>query len=251
MENRYKKLLQKIIAKGILRENRTGVRTYCLFNQTFSYDIDKYFPLITGRKMFAKNCIYEFLWILSGSTNISFLQDNNVHIWDDWANSNGEVGPLYGKQLLDFNGINQLESVIGDIKSNPMSRRHIISLWNPKELGLMVLPPCYFVFQFYIVQDTINMSAYQRSSDSMMGLPYDIAVFSLLLTYIGKETGYMAKNVTIFISDLHLYTEHLDAYKTYIAQPTQKLPTLAFNSLEDINIINYNPGIFINLKKII
>lgn len=251
MENKYKALLHSIFCAKNLTSNRTASKALTLYNQTLSFDITDYFPFITGRKLFFKNCLHEFIWFLSGDTNIKYLKENGVSIWDEWADEKGDLGPVYGKQLVDFNGVNQLDTLLTEIKLNPSSRRLIVSLWNPADLNQMALPVCYCMFQFHIEGSFINLTVYQRSSDAMLGLPYDMPFFALFLTYIAKETGYKPKNITIVFGNIHIYSDHIEAFKTYMAQPIGKLPTLIFNSLEDIRLENYNPGIFIKINKII
>jgi thymidylate synthase len=230
-ENNYKKILLKCINKGIYRNDRTGVGSYSLFNESIKFNISKKFPLITGRKIFEKTFNTEFDWFINGETNIKRFKDNNVKIWNEWADENGDLGPVYGHQLRNFNSnnIDQLLNLINNIKNDKDSRRHIISLWNPNQINEMRLPPCYLYFQFFVKKDKLNMFVVQRSGDLFLGIPYDIALFSKLLLYVASETGLLANKIELQIVDAHIYKNQIESIKEYLDQPNFKLPKYSYN----------------------
>lgn len=242
-ELKYRKLLKKCLINGIERNDRTGVGCYSAFNVSIKFKVNKSFPLITGRKMFKKTFNTEFNWFINGETNIKRFKDNDVKIWDNWANENGELGPVYGFQMLNYNGqnINQLKSVIESIKNNPDSRRHIISLWNPIQLSEMALPPCYLYFQFFVENNKLNMYVLQRSGDMFLGIPYDVALFSMILLYVSKECNLKANKVEFNIIDAHVYKNQIEAINEYLLQPIYDLPKYIFNN-NTIELINYRHG---------
>lgn len=242
-EIKYKKLLKDCLINGIERNDRTGVGCYSLFNLSLKFKINKYFPLITGRKMFAKTFNTEFNWFINGETNIKRFKDNNVKIWDNWANKNGDLGPVYGFQMINFNGqnINQLDKVIESIKLNPDSRRHIISLWNPAQTDKMALPPCYLYFQFFVENNKLNMFVLQRSGDMFLGVPYDAALFSMILLYISKECNLKANKIEINIIDAHVYKNQIEPINEYLNQQIYNLPEYKFIN-NNIELTNYKHG---------
>jgi thymidylate synthase len=248
-ENNYKKILLKCINKGIYRNDRTGVGSYSLFNESIKFNISKKFPLITGRKIFEKTFNTEFDWFINGETNIKRFKDNNVKIWDKWADENGDLGPVYGHQLRNFNSnnIDQLLNLINNIKNDKDSRRHIISLWNPNQINEMKLPPCYLYFQFFVKKEKLNMFVVQRSGDLFLGIPYDIALFSKLLLYIASKTGLLANKIELQIVDAHIYKNQLESIKEYLVQPNFKLPKYSYN-LEELFIFNYKYSKIITSK---
>lgn len=247
-EKKYKNIIQKIINKGVYRDDRTGVGCYSVFNQSLQINVSKYFPILTGRKMFEKTFKTEFEWFIKGETNIKRLQDAGVKIWDSWADKNGNLGPVYGHQLINFNsnGYNQLECLINSIKNNPNSRRHIISLWNPLQLNEMKLPPCYLYFQFFVENNKLNMFVLQRSGDLIAGIPYDVALFTLFLLYISEKTGYKANKLNLNIIDAHIYKNQLEVANEYLKRDILNLPTYKYKN-ERLNIINYNCNSFIKI----
>lgn len=247
-EKKYKNIIQKIINKGIYRDDRTGVGCYSVFNQSLQINVSKYFPILTGRKMFEKTFKTEFEWFINGETNIKRLQDAGVKIWDSWADENGNLGPVYGHQLINFNsnGYNQLECLINSIKNNPNSRRHIVSLWNPLQLNEMKLPPCYLYFQFFVENNKLNMFVLQRSGDLIAGIPYDVALFTLFLLYISEKTGYKANKLNLNIIDAHIYKNQLEVANEYLKRDILNLPTYKYKN-EQLNIINYNCNSFIKI----
>lgn len=247
-EKKYKKIIQEIINKGIYRNDRTGVGCYSVFNKSLEINVSKYFPILTGRKMFEKTFKTEFEWFINGETNIKRLQDAGVKIWDNWADENGDLGPVYGHQLINFNsnGYNQLEGLINSIKNNPNSRRHIVSLWNPLQLNEMKLPPCYLYFQFFVENNKLNMFVLQRSGDLIAGIPYDVALFTLFLLYISEKTGYKANKLNLNIIDAHIYKNQLEVADEYLKRNILDLPTYKYKN-EQLNIINYNCDSFIKI----
>lgn len=252
MEENYKALLIEALNQGVFRADRTKVGSNSIFSKSFEFDLSKgLFPLITGKKMFFKNVISEFNWFINGETNIARFKKDGVSIWDAWADEQGELGPVYGYQMLNYNGegVNQLRAVVKSLRENPDSRRHIITLWNPLQLSEMRLPPCYLYFQFFVAADGfLNMQVVQRSADLFIGVPYDIALFSLLLMHVSLLTGYTAGRVHVLFVDAHIYITHQEQVKQYLALPTFTLPSVIFNSQENIELINYESGPYIGAK---
>jgi thymidylate synthase len=242
-EIHYKKLLKKCLINGTERKDRTGVGCYSIFNLSIKFKISKRFPLITGRKMFSKTFNTEFNWFINGETNIERFKLNNVKIWDNWANENGDLGPVYGYQMLNYNGenINQLNQVIESIKNSPDSRRHIISLWNPIQLKEMALPPCYLYFQFFVDKNKLNMFVLQRSGDMFLGIPYDAALFSMILLYVSNKCNLKANKIEFNIIDAHVYKNQVESINEYLLQPIYELPKYNFTN-NNIELINYKHG---------
>lgn len=239
-ELQYQKILKECLTKGIYRDDRTGVGSYSLFDKHIQIDVSKYYPIITGRKVSQRIFETEFEWFMNGETNIKRFQERNIHIWDAWADGYGYLGPVYGYQMLNFNGqgINQLEQVIHSIKTNPNSRRHIISLWNPAQTHEMALPPCYHNFQFYVENNKLNLSITQRSGDLFLGIPYDVALFTRLLIYIANKCGLNPHMVSLHIVDAHIYKNQLVAINDYLNQPIHDLPTYTYTN-DKLELINY------------
>lgn len=240
LEIKYKKILDNTIKKGIYRNDRTGVGSYSLFNQSLNWNLNKTFPIITGRKIYENIFNTEFDWFINGETNIERFKNNNVNIWNEWADENGDLGPVYGHQLINFNNsnINQLKQVIESIKHDPDSRRHIISLWNPQQLKDMALPPCYLYFQFFVENNKLNMFVVQRSGDLFLGIPYDIALFSKLLLYVSYETNMIANNITLQIVDAHVYKNQIESVCEYLYTKIYSLPKFTYVN-KQLKIIDY------------
>ena len=240
LEIKYKSILSKCLKKGTYRNDRTNVGSYSIFNQSLSWTLNKTFPIITGRKIYENIFNTEFDWFINGETNIKRFKENNVKIWNEWADENGELGPVYGYQLLNFNNsnINQLNQVIESIKQNPDSRRHIISLWNPQQLKDMALPPCYLYFQFFVDNNKLNMFVVQRSGDLFLGIPYDIALFSKLLLYVSYETNMKANNINLQIVDAHIYKNQVESIYDYLNTKTYNFPKFTYVNKE-LKIIDY------------
>jgi thymidylate synthase len=202
-----------------------------VFSQSLSADVSERFPIITGRKIFPKIFNTEFNWFINGETNIKRFQEAGVTIWDSWADENGDLGPVYGHQLLNFNDqqVNQLKSVINSLKTDPDSRRHVISLWNPAQLDKMALPPCYLYFQFYITNGKdLNLFVLQRSGDVFLGVPYDIALFTVFLNHVAKETELQPKILKLEIIDAHIYNNQISKVQEYLGQETYPLPSYEY-----------------------
>jgi len=248
-ENSYKSLLAKCLNNGVERNDRTGIGSYSVFNKSIKINISKKFPIVTGRKIFKKTFDTEFDWFINGETNIERFKNAGIKIWDNWADKNGDLGPVYGYQMLNFNNesINQLKLVIDSLKRNPDSRRHIISLWNPAQTNKMALPPCYLYFQFFVDNGSLNMFVLQRSGDLFLGVPYDIALFSKLLLYVSAKVNLKAKNLEIQIIDAHIYKNQIESVKNYLIQKTYNLPKYKYKNFV-LELIEYNHGPVITAK---
>ena len=225
-ESQYKELLWECLTKGTHRLDRTKVGCSSIFNASLSINVSKYFPIITGRKMSQKIFDTEFNWFMTGQTNIKMFKDAGVKIWDAWADENGDLGPVYGHQMRNFNNqnIDQMQNVIKSLRTDPDSRRHIISLWNPAQQDQMALPPCYLYFQFFVDKGKLNMFVVQRSGDLFLGIPYDVALFTRILLYVANYTELDANVLDIQIVDAHIYNNQLDAVKEYLKQDNFELP---------------------------
>lgn len=252
----YLDLLRAIKARGTRRGDRTGTGTIDLFGYQMRMDLQKGFPLLTTKKMFTKAIIHELLWILSGSTNIKYLVDNGVHIWDEWADDQGDLGPVYGAQWrswLDGNGdrtIDQIAQVIADIKRNPESRRHIVTAWNPAELKEMKLPPCHMMFQFHVADGKLSCQLYQRSADVFLGVPFNIASYALLTMMVAQACGLQAGEFIHTFGSVHIYLNHQEQVEEQLKRTPYQLPAMRLNpavtdifafKYEDFVLENYNP----------
>ena len=250
-EMEYLKTLSTVLNEGDERNDRTGVGTIGMFGLQNTYSLDDGFPLLTTKKIHFKSIVHELLWMLSGSTNVKYLKDNGVKIWDEWADENGELGPVYGKQWRDFNGKDQLLGSIQQIKENPMSRRIITSFWNPAEIDSMKLPPCHMMHQFYVGTDgTLSMQMYQRSCDLFLGVPFNIASYALLLSMIAQVTDLVPGKLIHNMGDAHIYSNHIAQVELQLTRPPRIGPVLRLNpaiknildfKYEDIVLENYNP----------
>jgi thymidylate synthase len=242
-EQQYQDILEHCIWIGTERHDRTGVGCYSIFNASLSINLGDGFPLLTGRKMFEKTFKTEFEWFMNGETNIQRFRDAGVKIWDAWADENGDLGPVYGHQMRNFNdqNIDQMHNLLNGIMDDPDSRRHIISLWNPAQLSDMRLPPCYLYFQFFVVDTYLNMFVVQRSGDLFLGIPYDVALFSQILIYVAEKTGYKPSQLDVQIVDAHIYKNSLGAVKEYVQQETFDLPSYEYNN-GILTINNYKHG---------
>jgi thymidylate synthase len=243
-EKQYRNILNNITTYGKYKKDRTGVGCHSLFNQSINISVEKYFPILTGRKMFCKIFNTEFKWFISGETNIEMFKENNIKIWNEWANENGDLGPVYGFQLRNYNGkgLDQLKAIINSLKQEPESRRHIITLWNPLQTHLMALPPCYLYFQFFVDGNKLNMFVVQRSGDMFLGVPYDMALFTTVLNYICYKTNYTPGKLNVNIIDAHIYVNHKNAVDMYRLEKTFILPEYKFNIEEGVELTNYQCG---------
>jgi len=242
-ETQYKRILWNCLQTGTPRNDRTGVGSISIFNANLSIDVSKYFPVITGRKMFQKTFDTEFDWFINGETNIQRFKDAGVKIWDAWGDENGNLGPVYGHQMRNFNdqNIDQMRNLIKSLRTDPDGRRHIISLWNPAQTDQMALPPCYLYFQFFVDKGKLNMFVVQRSGDLFLGIPYDVALFTKILLYVANQTGLDANILDIQIVDAHIYNNQHEAILKYFAQESFELPKYKFDG-ELLELIDYKHG---------
>lgn len=245
----YCNLLSRILEHGEKRMDRTKTGTISLFGVSQKYDLQHSFPLVTTKKVYWKGVVGELLWFLKGDTNIKFLVDNNIHIWDEWANEKGDLGPIYSKQWRNWNNIDQISQVIEQIKTNPTSRRLIVNAWNVSELDNMALPPCHMMFQFYVTNDKkLDCMLYQRSGDMFLGIPFNIASYSLLTCMIAQVCNLTPGTFTHVIGDAHIYLNHINQVKEQLSREPFLLPQLKLNpkinnifdfDFDDIELVNY------------
>lgn len=251
----YHELLKHILENGAVKEDRTGTGTISTFGYQMRFNLEDGFPLLTTKKLHIPSIVHELLWFLSGDTNIKYLKDNKVRIWNEWANENGDLGPVYGKQwrsweAADGRTIDQIKNVIDQIKTNPDSRRLIVNAWNVGDLDKMALPPCHLLFQFYVAEGKLSCQLYQRSADTFLGVPFNIASYALLTHLIAHECGLGVGDFVHTIGDAHIYSNHLEQVKLQLTRDFRKLPTLVINpdlksvfdaTFEDIQIEGYDP----------
>jgi thymidylate synthase len=249
----YLDLCQRVLTEGIKKEDRTGTGTLSVFGHQMRFNLSAGFPLVTTKKLHTRSIIYELLWFLQGNTNIQYLQEHGVHIWDAWADERGDLGPIYGKQWRSFSGANgktvdQIRAVIDEIKCNPDSRRLVVSAWSPPELADMALPPCHCLFQFYVARGKLSCQLYQRSADIFLGLPFNIASYALLTHMVAHVTGLEPGEFIHTIGDAHLYMNHVEQVQEQLTRTPYPLPALRLNPaiqelfdfrFEDIAIVNY------------
>jgi len=240
----YQELLKHILSKGVKKEDRTGTGTLSVFGYQMRFDLAEGFPLITTKKLHLKSIIHELLWFLKGSTNLHYLLENNVRIWNEWADENGELGPIYGYQwrswqAADGTTIDQISQVIESLKHNPDSRRHIVSAWNVAQIDQMALPPCHILFQFYVANGKLSCQLYQRSADTFLGVPFNIASYALLTLMVAQVTGLQAGEFVHTLGDAHIYTNHLEQVKLQISRTPFPLASMKLNS-EIKNIFDFN-----------
>lgn len=251
----YLDLLNRILTEGHKKTDRTGTGTMSIFGNQMRFNMADGFPLLTTKKLHLKSIIYELLWFLRGDTNIKYLKDHGVSIWDEWADENGELGPVYGHQWRswpDYNGgtIDQISNVIDLIKHHPDSRRMVVSAWNVAEIDQMQLPPCHCLFQFYVADGKLSLQLYQRSADTFLGVPFNIASYALLLQMMAQVTGLEAGEFIHTTGDTHLYLNHLEQARLQLTREPRPLPTMKINpdvkslfdfTYEDFELENYNP----------
>jgi len=249
----YLDLLRYILDHGSLKPDRTGTGTLSIFGYQTRYDLSQGFPLLTTKKLHLKSIIYELLWFLKGDSNIRYLTDHGVHIWDEWADASGELGPVYGSQWRRWKGpdgqvVDQIMNLIEQIKDNPSSRRLIVSAWNPTEVDRMALPPCHSLFQFYIADGKISCQLYQRSADVFLGVPFNIASYALLTMMVAQVTGYTPGEFIHTFGDVHLYLNHMEQAKLQLSREPYPLPLMVLNpevqsifdfQYEDFTLTNY------------
>ena len=251
----YQDLLSRILREGIKKEDRTGTGTISVFGHQARYNLEDGFPLLTTKKLHLKSIIYELLWFLKGDTNIKYLKDHGVSIWDEWADENGELGPVYGHQWRswpDYNGgtIDQISNVVEMIKHNPDSRRMIVNAWNVAEVDNMALPPCHTMFQFYVANGKLSLQLYQRSADTFLGVPFNIASYALLLQMMAQVTGLQPGEFVHTTGDTHLYLNHIEQAKLQLTRTPRPLPRMIINpdikdlfsfDFDDFQLEGYDP----------
>ncbi len=245
----YLDLLDAILLYGGAKDDRTGTGTRSLFGRQFRVDLQDGFPLLTTKKLHLKSIIHELLWFLKGDTNVKYLNDNGVKIWDQWADENGDLGPVYGLQWRAFGsnegagikGVDQLDWVVNEIKTNPTSRRLVVSAWNPVDLPQMALAPCHCLFQFYVVHGKLSCQLYQRSADIFLGVPFNIASYALFTMMVAQVTGLEPGEFVHTFGDVHLYSNHVDQAKLQLERQPRELPKVVLNEeVKDINEFRYS-----------
>lgn len=251
----YLSVLEQVLNTGTQKTDRTGTGTVSLFGPQLRYDLSKGFPLVTTKKVHLRSIIYELLWFIKGDTNVKYLKDNGVSIWDEWADKDGNLGPVYGKQWRswqDYNGniIDQLQQLIDTLKKNPDSRRMIISAWNVAELDKMALAPCHCLFQFYVANGKLSCQLYQRSADLFLGVPFNIASYALFTMMIAQVTGLDLGEFVHTFGDAHIYLNHFEQVKKQLSREPKALPIMKINpeikdimdfKYEDFKLLNYDP----------
>lgn len=251
----YLNLLEHILENGATKSDRTGTGTTSCFGHQMRFDLSEGFPVLTTKKLHLRSIIHELLWFLQGDTNISYLQENKVRIWDDWADENGDLGPVYGYQWRswpnpDGTHTDQIKNLISSLKNNPDSRRHIVSAWNPSFIDDMALPPCHCLFQFYVADGKLSCQLYQRSADTFLGVPFNIASYALLTMMLAQVCGYAPGDFVHTFGDVHLYSNHIDQAKLQLTREPKALPSLIINpdvknlfdfKFEDFELVNYEP----------
>jgi len=251
----YLDLMERVLNDGVEKRDRTGVGTRATFGHQMRFDLTHGFPLLTTKKLHVKSIIYELLWFLRGDTNVKYLQDHGVSIWDEWADENGDLGPVYGKQWRswaapDGRCIDQIANVLAEIRRNPNSRRLIVSAWNPAEVEGMALPPCHCLFQFNVADGALSCQLYQRSADVFLGVPFNIASYALLTLAVAHVSGFEAGTFIHTLGDAHLYSNHLEQARLQLTRQPRPLPTLRINpaakdlfalAYEDFVLEGYEP----------
>jgi len=230
----YLDLLQHVLDHGVDRGDRTGTGTRSLFGYQMRYDLEQGFPVLTTKKLHLRSIIHELLWFLRGDTNIAYLKENGVTIWDEWADENGDLGPVYGAQWRSWPApgggqIDQIANVLESIRKNPNSRRHIVSAWNPAEVDEMALPPCHCLFQFYVANGRLSCQLYQRSADIFLGVPFNIASYALLTMMVAQVTGLKAGDFIHTLGDAHLYADHFEQARLQLTRTPKPLPQMRIN----------------------
>ncbi len=251
----YLDLLDHLLKNGVVRDDRTGTGTLGCFGYQMRFDLSKGFPVTTTKKLHLRSIIHELLWFIQGDTNIKYLKENGVRIWDDWADENGDLGPVYGYQWRswpnpDGSSTDQILKVIDSIKNNPYSRRHVVSAWNPSFIDEMALPPCHCLFQFHVSEGKLNCQLYQRSADTFLGVPFNIASYALLTMMMAQVCGLAPGEFVHTFGDVHLYSNHVEQAREQISRTPGSLPTMLMNpkvknlfdfTHEDFTLVNYEP----------
>ena len=252
----YHRLLRKVLEQGSYREDRTGVGAYSVFGEQSRYDLSETFPLVTTKKLHLRSIIHELLWFLKGETNVGYLRENQVTIWDEWADANGDLGPVFGAQWRGWQGspgaepVDQVARLIEGLKTNPYSRRHIVSAWNVARIDEMALPPCHCLFQFFVSGDRLSCQLYQRSADLFLGVPFNIASYALLTLMVAQVCGLKPGEFVHTFGDLHLYANHLEQARLQLSREPKALPVMRLNPavtaidgfrFEDFTLEGYEP----------
>ncbi|ACB80937.1 Thymidylate synthase [Methylorubrum populi BJ001] len=251
----YHDLLTRILSEGVRKEDRTGTGTLSVFGHQMRFDLSEGFPLVTTKQLHLRSIVHELLWFLKGDTNVAYLRENGVTIWDEWADANGDLGPVYGRQWRswakpDGGTVDQIAWILDEIARNPDSRRLIVSAWNPADLDRMALAPCHCLFQFYVAEGRLSCQLYQRSADAFLGVPFNIASYALLTAMMAQVTGLKAGDFVHTFGDAHLYANHLDQARLQLSRAPRALPRLRLNPevrslfdfrFEDIVIEGYEP----------
>lgn len=252
----YHRLLRKVLEHGSYREDRTGVGAYSIFGEQSRYDLSETFPLVTTKKLHLRSIIHELLWFLKGDTNVGYLRENKVTIWDEWADANGDLGPVYGAQWRRWQGaegaleVDQMARLIEGLKTNPYSRRHIVSAWNVARIDEMALPPCHCLFQFFVTEGRLSCQLYQRSADLFLGVPFNIASYALLTLMVAQVCGLKPGEFVHTFGDLHLYSNHLEQARLQLSREPKPLPVMRLNAavteidgftFEDFTLEGYQP----------
>ncbi len=251
----YLDLMRRVLDQGVRKEDRTGTGTLSVFGHQMRFDLGAGFPLVTTKKLHLRSIIHELLWFLRGDTNVAYLRDNGVSIWDEWADDNGDLGPVYGYQwrswpTADGRHIDQISQVLEQLRNNPDSRRIIVSAWNVGELDNMALPPCHAFFQFYVANGKLSCQLYQRSADIFLGVPFNIASYALLTLMMAQVTGLEPGDFVHTLGDAHLYSNHLEQARTQLQRQPRALPQMRLNSavqdlfafrFEDFELVGYEP----------
>jgi thymidylate synthase len=251
----YLDLMDRVLAEGVEKRDRTGVGTRSIFGHQLRFDLTNGFPLVTTKKLHVKSIVYELLWFLRGDTNVKYLDEHGVTIWDEWADDNGDLGPVYGRQWRswptpDGGSIDQMTDVVAEIRRNPNSRRLIVTAWNPAENDLMALSPCHCLFQFYVADGALSCQLYQRSADVFLGVPFNIASYALLTLMVAQVTGLRPGTFVHSFGDAHLYLNHLEQARLQLSRNPRPLPTLRINPAvrdlfafryEDFSLEGYEP----------
>lgn len=249
MQN-YHTLLKTILEEGTNKSDRTGTGTRSIFGYQMRFNLQKGFPLLTTKKVHFKSIVHELIWFLKGDTNIKYLKENGVSIWDEWADENGNLGRVYGAQWRNFGGIDQINDLLHSLKNNPDSRRMIVSAWNPVDVPQMALPPCHTLWQCYVADGKLSLQLYQRSADVFLGLPFNIASYALLTHMLAQVSGLEVGDLIMTLGDAHLYKNHFEQTNLQLTREERELPTLELNKeinsifdfkYEDIVVKNYNP----------
>lgn len=261
----YHDLMQHVLDQGALKHDRTGTGTFSVFGYQMRFDLSEGFPMVTTKKLHLKSIVHELLWFLKGDTNIKYLQENGVRIWNEWADAHGDLGPVYGHQWRNWNNedIDQIKAIVQTLKNNPDSRRMLVSAWNPSVMpdtskpfaenvanGKAALPPCHAFFQFYVANGKLSCQLYQRSADIFLGVPFNIASYALLTMMMAQVCGYEAGDFIHTFGDAHIYTNHLDQVKLQLSREIRPLPKMILNpevndifgfTFDDFTLTNYNP----------